>query len=389
MNICGLCKGYKLLCGRTFCPILRKLKIFRSIYSSLNLNREIFGSSPPSIFVGDKGYPFVKIAPLVPPIEGDTSELNNPLKWEDITLDKAIKMRSMLVMGEKEIHVKSRVDFDGLVLSIKPIDTEMVLKDKPKISIKLDEITPILNPKAKLEKLKLAENPKVPNFVERIVNDEIRAEEGIKALYKKGFDEYYIIRLLSAGLLGVKKRMVPTRWSITAVEDKIGEELKKEIVNFNPVDNFEIYFAEFLGNRYSILIIPSNYSFELMEVWLPNSIFGFSGVLRDYEFYRKRGYAKETSGAYYSARLSILEFLRRRRRQAKVIVFREITQNYYIPIGSWQIRVGVKKALDNKIGSFDNLISALNFLRSLLIHPLEDYIKRSEILKIRSLSEIQ
>jgi hypothetical protein len=179
--------------------------------------------------------------------------------------------------------------------------------------------------------------------------------------------------------------MVPTRWSITAVEDKLGEHIKREIVNFEPIEHYEVYRSEFLGNIYTVLMIPSSYAFELLEVWLPNSLFGFSGVLKDYEFLKKKGYAKETLGAYYSARLSVLEFLRKRRRQARVIVFREITEDYFAPIGSWQIRVGVKKALTNKIGTFEDLRTTLNFLKGLLKHNLEDYVRRSSVLNVRTI----
>ncbi len=385
MNRCAICKGYKLLCGKRFCPILRKLSLFKSIYSSVRFDKEIFGPSPPAIFVGSRGYPYVTFSPLVPLTDSDASKLSDPLKWHDVTLDEAVKLRLTLVMGEKKVHVKSDVDFDELAMSIKPVDAEMILRRKPRIRIKLDDVSPIVNPSAELEKLILSENPKIPNFVEKVVSDEIGAKDSILALYEKGFEEYYIIRLFSSGLLGINKKIVPTRWSITAVEDTIGEQIKREIVEYDWIDRFEIYFSEFVGNRYVILMMPNSYSFELLEVWLPNSIFGFSGVLRDYELFKKRGYAKETSGAYYSARLSVLEFLKERRRQARTIVFREITQDYYIPIGSWQIRVGVKKALEKRVGEFDSLASALEFLKDLLIHPLSDYVKRSELLSLSSI----
>ncbi len=382
---CAICKGYRLLCGRSFCPILKRIRIIKSVFSDLKLDKVVFGSSPPSIFVGERGYPKVRVAPLVPPIEGETSSLDSPLKWEDLTLEEAIRRRAMLVMGERVCNVKTSLDFDGLVMSVKPVDAEMILSKKPVIKIDLNEISAVVNPKAELEKLKVVGNPKVPKAVDKIVEDDIKAQKAIVDLYEKGFDEYYIIRLLSAGLLGINKKLVPTRWSITAVEDTIGEYLKREVVNYKPINSCEVYRAEFLGNIYTILMIPSAYAFELLEVWLPKSLFGFSGVLRDYEFFKKKGYANETLGAYYSARLSVLEFLRKRKRQAKVVVFREVTEDYYAPIGSWQIRVGVRRALKNKVGTFDDLNSALSFLKDILRHRLEDYLRRDVVLKVRSI----
>jgi len=368
---CAICKGYRFLCGRSFCPILKRIG---AIGKFQVLDRVIFGSSPPSIFVGDK------FSYITPPIEGDTSHLGDPLRWEDVTLEDVIRMKVKLVMGECRFNRD-----DGFVMSVKPVDSEMVLKRRPKLKIHLNEVSPVFGPKAELERIRVVENPKVPRFIERIVGDEMKAGEGIVRLYERGFGEYYIVRLLSAGLLGVEKRFVPTKRSIVAVEDVVGEHLKLEIINYSPIERFEIYRSEFLGNEYTVLMIPLQYSFELLEVWLPKSLFGFSGVLRDYEFFKKRGYARETLGAYYSARLSVLEFLRERRRQARVVVFREVTEGYHTPVGSWQIRVGVRKALKRRVGVFDDLGSALNLLRSLLRHPLEEYLKRSMILNVGSL----
>ncbi len=382
---CALCKGYRLLCGRNFCPILRKIRVVKGVFNELKLGREIFGSSPPSIFVGERGYPNVRVSPLIPPVEGDTSYLENPLSWEDVTLEEALKRRSMLVMGERFYNVRDRLDFEELVISSKPVDAEMVLNRRP--TLKLDFEFSVVNPKAKLERLRVVDNPKVPKVVEKVLGDDLKAKDAMITLYENGINEYYVVRLLSAGLLGVERRLVPTRWSITATEDTIGNYLKKEVADFKPIEKFEIYHDEFMGNRYTILMTPSSFAFELLEVWLPNSIFGFSGVLRDYELSKKYGYADETHGAYYSARLSVLEFLRERRRRAKVIVFREITEDYFAPIGSWQVRVGVRKALKNKIGEFDDLRSALKVVRGLLKFRLEDYLRRDVLLKHKTLQD--
>jgi hypothetical protein len=389
MNQCALCKGHKLLCGRSFCPILRKVSVLKSVYKLVD-RRELFGSSPPSVFVGEYGYPVVRVAPLLPPIEGDTSYLDNPLKWKDISLEDVIRYRSMLVMGERRVNVKAKLeDLQELALSVKPVDAEMVLKRKPVLRVIPSDFSPILSPRAEVEKFKVVENPKVPSFVERLVDDELKARDAVISLYEKGFDEYYVIRLFSAGLLGIDKRITPTRWSITAVEDILGNYLKREIVNFKPINSYEVYHGEFLGNRYTVLLMPKSYAFELLEVWLKGSLFGCDTpqVLRDYEFFEKKGYAEETSGAYYSARLSVLEYLRKRKRQARAVVFREITPDYYIPVGAWQIRLGVEKALENRIGVFDDLKSALNAVRNLLIFPLDRYLERSVILRTKTLSE--
>lgn len=390
-KLCALCKGRKLLCGRPTCPILERFRVAKSIESKLN-KREIFGSSPPSIFVGEYGYPKVRIGPLVPPIEGNTSSLDSPLKWEDKSIKDILYYRSLLVMGEMraDVHVRrsGRIlsEVQELAMSVKPVDSEILLKRKPVLKVLPSEFAPPLGPKAELLDFELTENPRIPRRADYVVSDELKAEQAIMRLYNWGFDEYYIIRLLSAGLLGLNRKLVPTRWSITAVQDTIGKNLRKEILTYPEISDYEVYFHEFLSNRYGVILMPESYAFELLEVWLKGSLFGSKEpqVIHDYEDFRGiKGYATETTGAYYAARLSVLETLRTRRRSARALVFREVTPKYYAPVGVWQIRLGVKKAMKNPVGRFSTLEEALNSVRQFLEHPFERYLEKSWLLRLR------
>ena len=70
-------------------------------------------------------------------------------------------------------------------------------------------------------------------------------------------------------------------------------------------------------------------------------------------------YADNVTGAYYAARLSVLEHLAQRQRQALPIVYREITDAYLFPLGVWVIRESVRLALEAKPRCFDNLEAAV------------------------------
>ncbi|AFK23350.1 Nre family DNA repair protein [Pyrococcus sp. ST04] len=388
-KLCAICKGRKLLCGRPVCPILERFKVAREALPLVS-REDIFGSSPPSIFVGEYGYPKVRIGPLVPPIEGDTSYLDSPTSWENVSISDVIRYRSLLVLGQTRVNVDVRKssklieNIQELAMSSKPVDSEILLKDKPKIKVLPTEFAPPIGPSGVLKKFEVVENPRVPRKVDAVVSDELKAKDAIITLYEAGFDEYYIIRLLSAGLLGIRKKIVPTRWSITAVQDTIGSYLRREVLNYDTLDRYEVYYEEFLGNRYVVLLIPRRYSFELLEVWLKGSLFGSDEpmVIHDYEDFRGiKGYAEETSGAYYAARLSVLEKLRKMKRQASAIVFREVTPSYYAPVGVWQIRVGVRKALEKSPKIFESLTEALNEVKKILQHPLDRWLARSWLLK--------
>jgi len=268
-------------------------------------------------------------------------------------------------------------------MSIKPVDSEILLKKKPVLKVLPSEFAPPVGPKAELLDFELTENPRIPRRTDYVVSDELKAGQAIMRLYSWGFDEYYIIRLLSVGLLGTDKRLVPTRWSITAVQDTIGKNLRREVIYYPLIKDYEVYFYRFLGNRYVILLMPESYAFELLEVWLRGSLFGSDepSVIHDYEDFRgRKEYVKETAGAYHAARLSVLEILRERKKQARVVVFREVTSEYYAPVGVWQIRLGVKKAMDNLIGRFETLNEALDAIKRRLEHPFAKYLERSYIL---------
>ena len=268
-------------------------------------------------------------------------------------------------------------------MSIKPVDSEILLKKKPVLKVLPSEFAPPVGPKAELLDFELTENPRIPRRTDYVVSDELKAGQAIMRLYSWGFDEYYIIRLLSVGLLGTDKRLVPTRWSITAVQDTIGKNLRREVIYYPLIKDYEVYFYRFLGNRYVILLMPESYAFELLEVWLRGSLFGSDepSVIHDYEDFRgRKEYVKETAGAYHAARLSVLEILRERKKQARVVVFREVTSEYYAPVGVWQIRLGVKKAMDNLIGRFETLNEALDAIKRRLEHPFGKYLERSYIL---------
>ncbi|MEM3581118.1 MAG: hypothetical protein QXQ64_07650, partial [Candidatus Bathyarchaeia archaeon] len=57
-GLCVACKGSRFLCGKTRCPIIVRANYFlKSV--PLMQSEDIAGASPPSVFVGRIGYPYV------------------------------------------------------------------------------------------------------------------------------------------------------------------------------------------------------------------------------------------------------------------------------------------------------------------------------------------
>lgn len=231
----------------------------------------------------------------------------------------------------------------------------------------------IVNPagvSARIENLKLAENPKLPGVVEKLWYDEVKANEAVYKLFERGFPTHYIQRVFSAGILGVEKKLVPTRWSITAVHDILGEKIKEEIKDFDEINDVSLFFYEHFGNRFVVILYPSSYHFQLVEVWIEESFWSpertWIGV--DSESRGKKKKYSELSGGYYAARLPVLEYLKEKRRQAGVIVVREITPEYKFPLGVWVVEEGIRKAMKTKPLKFETLHESLSYAEKLTLN---------------------
>jgi len=86
--------------------ILSKWHKTLSEYGNLFSSDTVSGTSPPSVFVGSYNYPKVFVGPMVPPIHGDTSLLDNPEKWKGRSLEEIINFRLNLVRGVQKTGIE-------------------------------------------------------------------------------------------------------------------------------------------------------------------------------------------------------------------------------------------------------------------------------------------
>ena len=118
-----------------------------------------------------------------------------------------------------------------------------------------DSIRLPMGPAVQLQKARIVENVKVDNRVDKIISDtDLKAAEGMQMLYEKGIDEHVISQLLTLGTLGLKKnrRLVPTRWGITASDDALGKAIIDEIQDYGEIDEYRLYMGNYFGNYYYI-----------------------------------------------------------------------------------------------------------------------------------------
>jgi hypothetical protein len=132
-------------------------------------------------------------------------------------------------------------------------------------------------------------------------------------------------------------------------------------------------------------MIPSEWMYELIEAWYPNTTWNPDGrgisIFNSYEFYKGRTKYAEIGGCYYSARLAVNELLNKERRQAGVVVLREAHPGYIMPIGVWNVRESVRKSLSESYQKFNTLDQALVHIAGIMDIPLQRWIKNSAVLK--------
>ncbi len=382
-------------------------------------NVEIFGASPPGFFVGRFNYPNVAIGPLVPFTEFESNLnitdhhiLDAPELWYGTKMGDIIRYRSSLVRSNFKVNVKVGEQklkntlplkvqrlldaSQELSMAARPVDTETKL-EKMNLTMMMDNHSLPIGPTGITEKIRITENVKVHPKVDYCVADtDLKAQDAISDyLYHRGRVPLSTIqRIFSAGLLGEKKKrkLVPTRWTITAVDDIISKSLIKEIKRFPEINDYQIFEGEYLDNHFKILLFPGKFMYEMNEVWAPNSLWNIAlngnsrnlapQIVTDGEFYGgRKNYASNITGAYYAARKAVCDYLIKIRRQARVLIFREVSKGYVVPLGVWVIRETVNNAMQTSTPIIlDDFNSSLSKMADGLIVDLKHWKRSSKLI---------
>jgi hypothetical protein len=391
---------------------------------SIRPDQTLFGASPPAVFVGYQGYPSVNIGPLLPLGEfaekKDTSFLDSPENWFGTPMQEIIAFRSGMIrsnfrMGVKyadtlptlmeDMNLEGRRLLDAtqeLTLAARSVDTETHLT-KIRISMDFDNHSQPQGPSGLTDKIQIVDNISVAKPVDKATSDrDLKAADAVyEVLYKsKEVSVTNIQRLFSVGLLGEAKnrRLVPTRWSITAVDDIIGKSLAEKLLNFPEIDQYMTLYDEYLDNKFVILFAPGRWAYEMNECWNNSSVWNqpvpgiykpqhlIPAIMNDYELEQGRtSYASNITGAYYAARKEIEEWLFNRQRQARVIVFREVAGGYVVPLGVWVIRETIRHALELanqgvNVQIHEDLNSALQRIPKHFQIPLKNWLQASHLI---------
>jgi hypothetical protein len=368
------------MCGISPCPLLADIR-GRLPAAATSSVSELVGPSPPSLFVGRYGYPKVRTGPsaawladedadAAPLVSGDPADLfGRPL-------EEVAARHANLITGGSAMSVESPRSPDAMLET-----TQQIAMAESSVDIELDFAKPImvgmnptfdsmstpLGPSGEVLRAEVVGHVSIPRKVDAVANeDDLLAVDAMDELTEASIGEAQISRLLSSGLLGREgsRKLVPTRWSITATDDMLSKRLWERVREHPSLDKVLVYEATYLDNIFHIILTPGLWAFHMLEAWTRGSVWTGTGkVLGDWEDLKPRSeYAHRITGAYYSARLGVLEQMDSMRRSGACLLWRDIGPGYWAPVGVWLIRETVREAMKQAPKQFDSLKQAVDYV---------------------------
>ena len=391
-TLCLRCRSAQLLCGKPVCPILLKYRAFERTLPMVH-GTTLEGSSPPGVFVGRFGYPKVALGPLLSPLHGSTELLDTPEEWVGRSVEEVVGFRTGLVRGTARFRVTD-ADRPGamlerlqlLGLAVESVESEAEFRRPPRGHLALSDSSPPFGPSAPIEKVRL-DVRRVDPHLDRLSSDiHASARVAVEELYDRGVRVSRIQRAFSVGALGRqgRRRLVPTRWSITAVDDMVSKQLLETVRSLPELDEILLYPLTALDNRWLIAFLPGTYRYESIETWYPNTVWNPSPdrvvMMGDHEGFQGRTTYASIGGCYYAARLATAEALVRLHRQAGVVVLREVHPGEILPLGVWNVREHVRAALNRAPERLPDLAALEQRIGTEFTIPLDRWLQASAVL---------
>ncbi len=366
---------------------LKKITSGTQNWKTKTLDEKLDGSSPPSVFIGRAGYPKVYVGPMMAPYQDNTAILDTPESWipEKKTQEDIISFRMDLVRGKARVGIKELDNklvgkIQEISLAEQPVQSEAEFTSRPRGMVFDHEHQPY-GPSAGIRKFEI-DNVKWDHDLEKVYYDtDFKSRNAVVDLYQEGLLVSQIQKALSTGTMGIGKnrKLVPTRWSITAVDSMLADHLYSKVCYFEILDNYRVYEFSSLNNYYAVMLLPTPWQYEWIEAFI--HILGKEEmVFADHEHWKPKAEYSSVGGCYYSCKLAVLEALHHMRKQAGAIVLREAYEGY-IPLGVFNVRENVRNALMQRPREFETFRAALGYVSSRLRLPISRFIDEGALLR--------
>ena len=354
---------------------------------SVHLGKELEGTTPPSIFIGSAGYPKVYAGPLITPEHGDTSHYDLPERWipEKRTQEEIIRYRFSLIRGKRlvstaDLNNRYITQLQEIALSGSSLEGEAVFNEVP-TGFSLSEDHAPYGPSANLETFS-CDQVRWNDSLEKVYDDtDLNATEAIMRLHNQNVPFSSIQKAFSVGTMGYgkKRHLVPTRWSITACDSAIADNLYKKVRTYNPIDIYKVYEFSSLHNHYAVILTPTRWQYEWTEAFI--KVMGDEEVVfSDYELFKPKTEYSSVGGCYYTCKMAVLEALEREKKQAGVVVLREAHQGY-VPLGVFNVRENVRNAMNSNGKEFESFKEAFSYVSGTMTLPPDRFIKQGRVLR--------
>ena len=353
---------------------------------SVKVGKDLEGSTPPSVFIGRWNYPKVYAGPMITTIKGDSSMFDSPESWlsDNKTQDEIINYRLNLVRGKQLLRIN---DLDNplvdkltdISLAKTSTDSEAKFGKTPRGSMLSEDSEPH-GPSAVLEEFNI-DAVKWDRKLEKSYYDtDLRARDAVMYLHDKDIPFSNMQKAFSVGAFGLKnkRKLVPTRWSITACDTTIADELLKEVRHYPTIDSYQVFEYYSLKNKYVIILMPMEWQYEWTEAFLK-----LNGkeelIFSDYELNSGKKEYSTVGGCFYTAKMAVLEYLQEKKKQAGLIILREAYTGY-VPLGVFNVRENIRSAMHEEYKEFETLKESLKYAGTQLKIPISKYVKISTLL---------
>jgi len=359
---------------------------YLSRYGNLFSSNFISGSSPPSVFVGSYGYPKVAVGPMLPPIHGNTMILDMPELWLGKSLEEIVNYRLSLVRGIQQVKIsdpqgKYIENLQEVAMATKPIDSDIDFLKMITHTTSIDSESAPFGPIGEIKNAKFSNSSSDKNIQRTYYDKDLLAQDAVLQLYNNGIEISRIQKCFSIGMFGRNRKLVPTRWSITATDDIISKSLVSEIIELDIIDSYKVFTYNHLGNFFSVVLFPSRWMFEMQEAWY--DLQGRIGFGSDFEDARGLDHYPATAGAHFASRLGVAEYLFKNKVQAGAMVLREIRPEYAVPLGVWQVREGIRMAMKQNPNIVPSFEEGLDFACKSLSIDKKEWLAKSNLQKAR------
>ena len=357
---------------------------YLSTHANLFTSDSLDGSSPPSVFVGSYGYPKVSVGPMVPPMHGDTTLLDSPELWVGKSLEEIVNFRLSLIRGIKNIPINEPngryiENLHEVAMSSRPIDSELQFYKNPKPVAFIDGESAPFGPVGEVASAKFSSTSSDKSIQRAYYDHDLKAQDAVVSLYNRGIEISKIQKCFSVGMFGKKRKLVPTKWSITATDSIIAESLVSEILEFDLIDSCRVFSHDHLGNMFSVVLFPHRWLFENQEAWHTGNSIGFGSDIEDA---KGIDHPPVTAGAFFAAKLGVAEYLLEKKCQASALVLREIRPEYAVPVGVWQIREAIRSAMKNEPYIAENFDDGITFAAKRMSVSKSEWLSKGNMLNM-------